>query len=272
MTLRKNRLLFVKNFYNKTLIGPTISIQNDLNKDRQNNIFIIDHNFQNKKQKKLKNCKIFFINNFISVIKNLKSINNIIKKSDIVEFHSLFDGFVVLPILLILLNKKKLIKIYLRGMVNDHVLKKKKNFKIIYLLIIKRFLKNAVIVCTSKYELRVSFKFFKKNKFIIENNQVSSKYLNIKNTQIVKKKKNLKILFFSNITWKKNFIYCYKILMNINFPVELNIYGKCLIDKGKFLNMINLLKTKHTVNYHGYYNSFSKKKSLITIIFYFYLL
>jgi hypothetical protein len=93
---------------------------------------------------------------------------------------------------------------------------KKKIIKKIYLYFIKIFLKKAIIVCTSKYELDISTKYFNKYNFVIENNKVSNKYININFKKLIKKKNNLKILFYSNISWKKNFEF-YNIGTNEEF-------------------------------------------------------
>jgi hypothetical protein len=256
-----NILIVTKNYSGKVISGPVISINNYINDTlKNNNIIIIDHNSSKKKELQKKNLDILSIQNIFILIKNFIKINSIVSKADYVEFHSFFDFFLVLPVIFLSNLKKKNIKIYLRGMVNDNVFVKKKIIKKLYLYFIKFFfLKKAVIVCTSKYELNHSSKFFKKNNFIIENNKVSHKYLNVKFKKLKKKKENLKILFYSNISWKKNFSFVYDILINLDFKVELNIYGKCIINEKIFIQMLKNLETKHSVNFYGYKGNEDKR-------------
>jgi hypothetical protein len=253
-------VLITKDFYKSTIIGPVISIKNYLKSSvKKNKIIIIDHNSTNKIKIKKKNLEIVFIKNFFSAIKNIIKINQIIKKSDQVDIHSFFDFVLFFQIIFLCFLNNKKIKIYLRGMVNDNVIINKKILKKLYIFIANFFLKKALIVCTSQYELSISRKYFKKNRFIIENNKVSNEYINIKFQKLLKNKKNLKILFYSNISWKKNFTFVYEVLRELDFKVELNIYGKCIIPRNFFNKMLLELRKKHSVNYFGYSKSLDKK-------------
>jgi hypothetical protein len=246
-------LLVTKNFYENINIGPVISVRNYINYYlKKNNVFIIDHNSSKKKIIKKNKLKIILVSNIITLIQNFFKINTIIKKAESVEFHSFFDFFLVFPIIILSFFKKKKIKIYLRGMVNDNVFVKKKIIKKIYLYLINLFLRDAIIICTSKYELNISSKYFKSRSIVIQNNIVNNKYFNIPFKKFIKKKGKLKILFYSNISWKKNFLFVYKVLKELNFSVELNIYGKCIINENVFHQMLDELKNKHSVNYYGY--------------------
>jgi hypothetical protein len=254
-------LLITKNFYANTNIGPVVSIKNYLKYSlKKNNIIILDHNSLKKKGFKKKNFEIIFIKNIIDLFTKLAKINNIFKKIDYVEFHSLFDFYILFPIIFLSYLKKKKIKIYLRGMVNDNVFINKRFVKNIYLYFLKLFLKDSLIVCTSKYELNISSKYFNKNHIIIENNKVSKKYIDIKFKKLVKKSGNLKILFYSNISWKKNFPFVYEILKDLDFRVELNIYGQLFIKENYFNQMLTELNSKHLVNYNGYNQDEDKRK------------
>lgn len=257
-----NILLITKNFYGNINIGPVVSIKNYLKDSlKKNNVIIIDHNSLKKKNIKKKKLEIIFIKNIFDLLKKFIMINNIVKKVDYIEFHSFFDCYVLLPIIFLSFIKKKKIKIYLRGMVNDNVFVKKKFIKNTYLFFLKIFLKNCLIVCTSKYELNISSKYFNKNNLVIENNKVSNKYIDIKFKKLIKKKGNLKILFYSNLSWKKNFTFVYEVLMDLDFRVELNIYGQLIIKEKFFNQMLTELKTKHLVNYYGY-NQYENKKKI----------
>ena len=257
-----NILLITKNFYGNTNIGPVVSIKNYLKDSlKKNNVIIIDHNSLKKENIKKKKLEIIFIKDIFDLLKKFIMINNIVKKVDYIEFHSFFDCYVLLPIIFLSFIKKKKIKIYLRGMVNDNVFVKKKFIKNTYLFFLKIFLKNCLIVCTSKYELNISSKYFNKNNLVIENNKVINKYIDIKFKKLIKKKGNLKILFYSNLSWKKNFTFVYEVLMDLDFRVELNIYGQLIIKEKFFNQMLTELKTKHLVNYYGY-NQYENKKKI----------
>jgi hypothetical protein len=145
-------------------------------------------------------------------------------------------------------------------MVNDNVLVKKKIQKIIYLNLARLFMEKATIIYTSNYEKENSIKFFKNNKYIIINNKIDNKFIKIKNNKIYKKPNHLKILFFSNLIWKKNFDFVYRILKDLDFNIELNIYGKCCINSKYFSKMILDLKKKHKVTYNDYYSNKNKSK------------
>jgi hypothetical protein len=256
-----NILLVTKNFYGNTNIGPVVSIKNYLKDSLKfNNIIIIDHNSLEKKNLKKKNLKIIFIKNIFGFFKKFIEIDNIIKKVNYVEFHSFFDFYILFPLIFLSFVRKKKIKIYLRGMVNDNVFVRKKFIKLTYLFLLKFFLNNSLIVCTSRYELNNSFKYFKKNSLIIENNKVSNKYIRIKFKKIVKKSGDLKVLFYSNLSWKKNFFFVYEVLKDLDFSVELNIYGKCIIKENFFNKIITELNTKHSVNYLGYNRNDDKRR------------
>jgi hypothetical protein len=249
-----NVLLVTKNFYGNINIGPVTSVQNYINYSlKKSNVIIVDHNSLKKKIIKKNKLQIILIGNIITLIKNFFKINTIVKKVEFIEFHSFFDFFLVFPIIFLSFLKKKKIKIYLRGMVNDNVFIKKKLIKKIYLYVINLFLRNAIIVCTSKYELNISSKYFKSSTIVIQNNIVNNKYFNIPFKKFIKKKENLKILFYSNISWKKNFLFVYEVLKELSFRIELNIYGKCIIKENAFHQMLDELKNKHSVNYYGYH-------------------
>jgi hypothetical protein len=257
-----NKLLITKDLNNKIKFGPSTSIINELNdkKNDEKKIYILDHcsigrkNFNNKK------INYIVIANFLDLAKKIKTILNIVKNSNEIEIHSIFDAFLFLPIIIILKIFRKEFKIYLRGMVNDNVLAKKKTLKLIYLSVVKPFIKNAIIVYTSKYEKNNSIKFFRNNKYLIINNRITNKLISIKNQKINKKPNQLKILFFSNLFWKKNFSFVYYVLKELNFSIELNIYGKCFINKNFFNKMISDLRKKHKVNYYNYYSNENKSK------------
>lgn len=257
-----HRLLITKDLNNKIKFGPSASIINELkyNKNNYRKIYIIDHSPSGEviwNDKKINNI---VIKNLADLIKKFKLISNVAKNSDEIEFHCIFDMLLFFPLIILLYIYKKEFKIYLRGMVNDNVLVKKKILKKIYLYSARLFIKKATIIYTSNYEKENSIKFFKKNKYLIINNKIDKKLISIKYKNVDKKSEQLKILFFSNIFWKKNFQFVYKVLKDLNFRIELNIYGKCFINKKLFNKMIFDLRQKHKVNYHNYYSKENKSK------------
>jgi len=255
------RLIITKDFNSKVKFGPSASIINELNNNNvKEKIYILDHCYTNKKSLIDKKINYIIIKNFYDLVIKLKTILNLIKNSNTIEFHSIYDVLLFFPLIIILKIFKKEFKIYLRGMVNENVLIKNKIIKIIYLFLAKPFIKKAVIVFTSKYEKNNSLKFFKNNKYLIINNKIDNKLIKIKNKKIYKKQNQLKILFFSNLIWKKNFNFVYQTLKKLNFRIELNIYGKCFINRKNFNKMICDLKKTHKVKYHNFSN---KNKSNI---------
>jgi len=256
------RLIVTKDFNNKVKFGPSASIINELNNNKnvKEKIYILDHCSSNKRNLIDKKINYLIIKNSYDLVTKLKTILNLVRNSNTIEFHSIYDVLLFFPLIIILKILRKEFKIYLRGMVNDNVLVKKKIIKIIYLFLAKPFIKKAVIVFTSKYEKKNSLKFFKNNKYFIINNKIDNNLIKIRNKKIYKKQNQLKILFFSNLIWKKNFNFVYQILKKLTFRIELNIYGKCFINRKDFNKMICDLKKKHKVKYHNFSN---KNKSNI---------
>lgn len=255
------KLLITKDFNNKIKFGPSASIINELN-DKQNDneeIFILDHCSSNKINLIDKKINYIIIKNFYDLVKKFKTILNLVRNSNQIEIHSIFDALLFFPSIIILKILRKKFKIYLRGMVNDNVLVKKKLIKITYLFLAKPFIKDATIVFTSKYEKKNSIKFFKNNKYLVINNKIDNKLIKIKNKKIYKKPNQLKILFFSNLLWKKNFNFVYQVLKELTFSIELNIYGKCFINQNDFNRMIIELKKKHNIRYYNYYSNKDKR-------------
>jgi hypothetical protein len=257
-----NKLLITKDLNNKIKFGPSASIINELkyNKKNYRKIYIIDHSFSEEVVWNDKKINNIVIKNLVDLIKKINLILKVVKNSDQIEFHCIFDVLLFFPLIILLYIYKKEFKIYLRGMVNDNVLVKKKIQKIIYLNLARLFMEKATIIYTSNYEKENSIKFFKNNKYIIINNKIDNKFIKIKNNKIYKKPNHLKILFFSNLIWKKNFDFVYRILKDLDFNIELNIYGKCCINSKYFSKMILDLKKKHKVTYNDYYSNKNKSK------------
>jgi len=257
-----NKLLLTKDLNNKIKFGPSASIINELkyNKKNYRKICIIDHSPSGKDIRNNKKINNIVIKNLADLVKKFNLILNVVKNSDEIEIHCIFDVLLFFPLIILLYIYKKEFKIYLRGMVNDNVLVKKKILKKIYLYLARFFIKKATIIYTSNYEKENSIKFFEKNKYLIINNKIDKKLISLKYKKVDKKPEQLKILFFSNIFWKKNFRFVYTVLKSLDISIELNIYGKCFVNKKSFNKMINDLKKKHKVNYNNYYSNKNKSK------------
>jgi hypothetical protein len=259
-------ILILKDFNNKFITdGPTTSIKNQLCQSRLKekiyifnritekrsdyiNLFVPKKKIETYYYKNLINFLLLFIKNF-KVFKNSKNL----------QFHCIYDyvGCLFLSFLIFLFNISKPEKQYfLRGMANKNILAYKKIIKLIYLKILEILILNtsSSIVCTSNYE-RLSAKHMFNKKFIynIIHNKVNKKYIKNKFYKIKKKEKELNILFLSNLTWKKNFVYVYEILFSLDFKVNLSIYGTCFKDKSYFNGLCKKLQKKHNVIYFGAY-------------------
>jgi len=149
--------------------------------------------------------------------------------------------------------KNKTIRNYQRGMINKNILFKKKIIRIIYLTLIKFLINrlNIELIATSVYEKEQLYNFYDK-KLIVKITPNKTIFKKKKFKSIFKKKKNLKILFFSNITWKKNFSLFYEVINDLKYSVEIDIVGSIFIKEKIFFRMLNDLKKKHKVRYLGH--------------------
>jgi len=126
-----NKLLITKDLNNKIKFGPSASIINELkyNKKNYRKICIIDHGPSGKDIRNDKKINNIVIKNLADLIKKFNLILNVVKNSDEIEIHCIFDVLLFFPLIILLYIYKKEFKIYLRGMVNDNVLVKKKKIK-----------------------------------------------------------------------------------------------------------------------------------------------
>lgn len=259
-------ILILKDFNNKFITdGPSISIKNGLSQSRLKEKIYIFNRITEKRSDYInlfvpkQKIETYYYKNLIDFfflfIKNFK----VFKNSKNIKFNCIYDyiGCLFLTFLIFLFNISKPKKQYfLRGMANKNILVHKKILKIIYLKILELLIliKNSSLVCTSNYEA-LSCKYMFSRKFIYEiiYNKVNKKYIKNKFYKIKKKEKELNILFLSNITWKKNFDYVYKILVGLDFKVNLSIYGTCFKNKSYFNGLCKKLQKKHNVIYFGAY-------------------
>ena len=243
--IKKNQsVCFVKNFCSKLKHdGPSTSI---INENYKKSLFINTISEKiNTYYSKIGNNKIYFLKSKIfSFLFTLSKLLKILKNSKKIEFHCVYDPYgCLIPLLLLLfMSREKDIYIFPRGMINKNILRKKKFIKKIYLKIIYFLIKYHRIktVVTSKYEKDTVIEYYGElNNIHIKPNKVSIK----PRIEFLKKDKNqLKILFLSNISWKKNFSFFYKVLMEINYRVEINVVGSIYINNRSFLKMVNNLK------------------------------
>ena len=248
-------IIFAKDFLSKSSRdGPSTSIVN-LNY-RNITIFNSIYQFKNDYFSKYNNNKIFFIRGLLGLFFKLKLIYKNLKREKLIEFHCVYDiyGCLIPLILLLTINyKNKNVRIYPRGMINKNVLFKKRLRRIIYLSLIKLLIKKIGIelIATSKYERGQLYNFYDKD-ISVKIKPNKTKFRKKKFKSVLKKKKNLKILFFSNITWKKNFRLFYEIINELNYPVEIEIMGSVFIRQKSFDNMLNRLKKRHLVSFLGH--------------------
>jgi hypothetical protein len=221
-------IIFAKDFLSKTSRdGPSTSIINFNYK----NITIINSIYALKKNyfEKYNNNKIIFIRGLFGLLSQLVLIYKKLKKDRLIEFHCVYDiygCFIPLLMLLTINCKNKTIRIYPRGMINKNILFKKKIIRIIYLTLIKFLINrlNIELIATSVYEKEQLYNFYDK-KLIVKITPNKTIFKKKKFKSIFKKKKNLKILFFSNITWKKNFSLFYEVINDLKYSVEIDIVG-----------------------------------------------
>ena len=110
-----NKLLVTKDFNNKIKYGPSTSIINELkdNKNANEKIYILDHCFTNRQNLSDKNINYIIIKNFFDLTKKLKTILNIVKNSNQIEIHCIFDALLFFSLIIILKIFRKEFKIYL---------------------------------------------------------------------------------------------------------------------------------------------------------------
>lgn len=275
-------IIFSRDFNSlDTTDGPTISIINNIkNYKKKDKILIINtltrdrERYEKFKYKNL-NIQTLTFHNFFEFIKLFYSNYHELKKHNIVEFHCVYDflGCFLSSLFLRLLNKRVVYNFFLRGMVNKKILHKKKILKKLYLFLLKIIIpkKNSELVATSFYEKNLSNEIFKnKFKIRVEPNIVDNKIILSGNQRIKKRKKQLNLFFMSNITWKKNFEFVYKILKKLDFKITLNIYGSIYENNNKFQRMLKVLSNYHKINYLGEYkhsnlNKIIKKNHLMIL-------
>lgn len=153
-----------------------------------------------------------------------------LKESDfnVYYFNSFFSKKYTLDPLSIVKKVKSSPKIIIapRGMLGEGALKIKAFKKRLFLLIAK-FLgiyNNVIWHATDKGESEDVQLIFGKNSTIIISPNIS--ILNISETNLVKNENELRLVFFSRISEKKNLFYCLDILNNLKWEnITLDIYG-----------------------------------------------
>ena len=247
-------LIFARNFLSKSVRdGPSTSIVNL--KYKNSTIINVINEHPNTYHTNNNNNKIVMIKGFFGFLKNFFKIYKMLKKNYHIEFHCIYDllGCFAPLIILFFINNKKTIVIYPRGMINKNILIKKKYIRVYYLKFIRFFVKtlNVNIIATSEYEKKQIMTLFSDiNEVVVIPNKTKLVHSQFKGVKKIKK--SLKIIFFTNITWKKNFPLFCKILNDLVFRVKITIIGSIFINKKIFYKMLTGLKKKHSVNYIGH--------------------
>lgn len=182
------------------------------------------------------NCKVLYIDKYI----NIFTLGKLLKKKlrdvdvDLIYLNSIFDfKFSIFPSILnkfgIIKSKKVLLAP--RGELDSGALKLKYGKKIIFIKVAKiiNLYKNIRFHATSDEEVKSIKKEISTRNYIYKvENLVLLKEMNTKKK--IKKEKELKVLFLSRITQKKNLDYALNIFKNIENDVEnlsltFDIYG-----------------------------------------------
>ncbi|OGT31742.1 MAG: hypothetical protein A3E87_02030 [Gammaproteobacteria bacterium RIFCSPHIGHO2_12_FULL_35_23] len=174
---------------------------------------------------------------------------------DVVYLNSFFSfRFSLLPLLSTkFLNRKNiLILLAPRGEFSPGALAIKSIKKKIYLSILKWFYRQMTFHATGEDEAHYIRQYFNKASLRIATNQFYSAYLEKIKTSI-KQPGNLKIIYLSRITKKKNLIGVLRLLTQYPLPVSLDIYGP-LEDEAYWKNcqkLIQNLSDSIKINYLG---------------------
>lgn len=265
-------IIFARDFCSTiTTDGPTISIKNSLKKIKEKQKILIFNSltrpekyYKNYSQGNLK-IKTLQFRSLFNYLKLIYLFKSEINKHKEIEFHCIYDflGCFLTLILLKFFNKQFKFKFYLRGMANKKILRKKKFLKLIYLFLMSKLInkKKSKLIATSFYEKNLAYQIFdRKFEIDIRPNLVDNKIILGTQKKIKKKRNHLKLFFMSNITWKKNFEFVFKILRELDFAITLNIYGSVYESPSRFEKYIQVLRNKHKVNFYGEYNHKDVKK------------
>jgi len=222
--------------------GPVISISQFIKKlEKYANFYIITSNRDFLDRKAYKSIKTNNWNRRFNVLINyldnnyfqyFKIIIRTLSKNKIetIYFSSLFDfKFTIFPLLLIrifIIRKKRLI-VAPRGELYSGALSIKKKKKYFFLRLAKfiNLFRNIIWHATSKEEKIAIKKIFPNSTVIISLNFYASlKGINQKKDSM-NKDNELKIIYYSRITPKKNLKYCIEILNKVSTKYKLDIYG-----------------------------------------------
>ncbi|MDC3171594.1 glycosyltransferase [Pelagibacteraceae bacterium] len=246
--------------------GPIESISTFvklLHNQYQFSIFTSDRDFQDtSKYKEIKsnswnenhNSKVFYLGKSIfNFFFYLKFILNL-EKYKIIYFSSLFDfKFTIIPLIFLkfFYSNKKII-LAPRGELYPGALSIKKRKKYIFLNVLKKInlLSNVVWHATSNQEIQTIRDIYKFSNIMLAPNIVEPKIIICPKN---KSSEELKLVFFSRITPKKNLLYLIKLISSIKILASLDIYGP--VDDLKYWNLclstIRELKIEKKVKYMG---------------------
>lgn len=192
-----------------------------------------------------------------------KKIKNIYNENlfDVIYLNSFFSfRFSILPLLVAKLRKlNNPIILAPRGEFYEGALKQKKFKKYLYLLIIRifNFYNGVIFQASSEQEKETIEKFFKKKDIIRIATDIPTRYENIVINRPEKRPGELKIVFLSRITPKKNLIGAIEVLKKLGGKIEFDIYGDFAMHesrsyKKKCMEAVKRLPDNITVRFLGF--------------------
>lgn len=207
---------------------------------------IMDNIVSNVWQQFSSNTRIKYLTNSKEVLNELEK-----EKFDIIYLNSMFSPAFTLKPLLFAKRKKILNKIILapRGMLQAGALKQKELKKKLFLLFFRLtgLAKKIHFHATDEQEKKDIVKVFPKAKMITVIPNVVNKPIKEKiNTK--KERGNLKLVYLSVISSKKNLLYLIQIFKKINFEHEFDVYGS-IKDKTYWDSFVEQIKTLRNINF-----------------------
>lgn len=211
---------------------------------------------------KVGNASVYYLNPRDFSFKTISRLSN---ECDLVYCCGLFSNY---SYKILLLKKLKLIKPSLvvapMGAFSDGAFNIKRTKKSTYLrlLSILKMYTNIYWSVTSSIEKKELFKQIgpTSNYFIAED---LPRKVNLQNRKFVKKEGNIKIVFISRISKKKNLSYAIKIIKQLSGSVEFNIYGH--IEDDKYWEECKLLLNKLPDNVKWQYKGVADSEDITTV-------
>ncbi|EOU1118085.1 glycosyltransferase [Clostridium perfringens] len=274
--MNKNILIFIGSYLPGTKsAGVTTSIKNLIdNLYSDFNFYIITadrdigdktpyKNVEKDKWTVYENCNIFYSSKYKKSVLELKNIINSIN-FDLYYFNGFYnyvDIARVLPLYFFKTIPNKPIVIAPRGIFSMGDYKNKEVFRKIYRIIFKilQFDKKVYWHSTSDEETKDIIKYFpksEKNIYNISNLAKKFEYNNTYEFNLEKKPGNIKIIFISRISEKKNIKFILETVRYIEGEIEIDIYGMIGTDNDRQYwseceEIIKTLNNNIKVRYYG---------------------